>query len=106
MGVEIVHPPDNEVEDEPRSAVNANVEYPEGYGIGTILDLIVKHSDSRPQPDEDVKLKVLKHLGTPWRSGCVMIVEYMAGPLIDLIGCKVVLKLLDTVSSQVGTSLM
>jgi hypothetical protein len=69
MGVEIVDPPKTPIEDGSKRSVNANVENPDDYSIGTILDLIVKNSDTRPKPDGDVKLKVLQHLGTPWRHG-------------------------------------
>jgi hypothetical protein len=95
MGPEIVNSPKTPIEHGSKRAVNAVVEYPDGYSIGAVLELIVKHSDSRPQPDDDVKIKVLNYLGTPWRSGYVMIVEYLAGPISQPIGRNVVLKLLD-----------
>lgn len=69
------------------------------YRVGEELYLETVAEDGAPvqawQKICYLKLKILKLLGTPWRSGCAMEVEFLEAPDPDQIGSSYVLKLID-----------
>ena len=68
----------------------------DSYKVKDELDLeIVDSNKTSGQAKTYLKVKVLKLLGTPWRSGCVMLCECLESPKAFQVGKHYVLKIVD-----------